>query len=67
MTRRAARCSSVSIPTSIARPDVVNLWGDPIKAKTVLGWDPQKTSCEELCRIMVEHDLEIAEREAKLA
>lgn len=47
--------------------DVVNLWGDPTKAKTVLGWDPQKTSCEELCRIMVEHDLEIAEREAKLS
>ena len=39
--------------------------GDPTKAKTVLGWDPQKTTCEELCRIMVEHDLEQAKREAK--
>lgn len=47
--------------------DVVNLWGDPTKARTVLGWDPQKTSCEELCRIMTEHDLELAKREAKLA
>lgn len=58
----------VCVNPDFYRPtDVVNLWGDPIKAKTVLGWDPQKTSCEELCRIMVEHDLEIAEREAKLA
>ena len=45
--------------------DRVDLWGDPTKAKTVLGWDPQKTTCEELCRIMVEHDLEQAKREAK--
>lgn len=58
----------VCVNPDFYRPtDVVNLWGDPTKAKTVLGWDPQKTSCEELCRIMVEHDLEIAEREAKLA
>lgn len=58
----------VCVNPDFYRPtDVVNLWGDPTKAKTALGWDPQKTSCEELCRIMVEHDLEIAEREAKLA
>ena len=58
----------VCVNPDFYRPtDVVNLWGDPTKAKTVLGWDPQKTSCEELCRIMVEHDLEIAEREAKLS
>lgn len=37
--------------------DVVNLLGNPAKAKSVLGWDPQKTSYEDLCRIMVEHDL----------
>ena len=43
--------------------DVVNLWGDPTKAKTKLGWDPGKTSCEELCRIMAEHDLELAKKE----
>lgn len=36
--------------------DVVNLWGDPTKAKTVLGWNPQKTSYEELVRIMARHD-----------
>lgn len=43
--------------------DVVNLWGNPNKAKTKLGWDPQKTSCEELCRIMVLHDLELVKKE----
>lgn len=44
--------------------DVVNLWGDPTKAKTVLGWNPQKTSYEELCAIMAEHDLKLAKTEA---
>lgn len=43
--------------------DVDNLWGDPTKAKTVLGWKPQKTSYEELCAIMAEHDLQLAKRE----
>ena len=46
--------------------DVDNLWGDPTKAKTVLGWNPQKTSYEELCAIMAEHDLKLAKREAAL-
>lgn len=43
--------------------DVVNLWGDPTKARTKLGWNPQKTSYEDLCRIMTEHDLKLAEKE----
>lgn len=43
--------------------DVDNLWGDPTKAKTVLGWNPQKTSYEELIRIMAEHDRMLAKRE----
>ena len=43
--------------------DVVNLWGDPTKAKTKLGWNPQKTSCEQLCAIMAQHDLELAKKE----
>lgn len=43
--------------------DVDNLWGDPTKAKTVLGWNPQKTSYEELIKIMVAHDLKEAEKE----
>lgn len=44
--------------------DVDNLWGDPTKAKTVLGWNPQKTSYEELVRIMAEHDRQLAQKEA---
>ncbi len=43
--------------------DVDNLWGDPTKAKTVLGWNPQKTSYEELVRIMAEHDRNLAKKE----
>lgn len=46
--------------------DVDNLWGDPTKAKSVLGWDPQKTSYEQLVEIMAKHDLELAEREAAM-
>ena len=46
--------------------DVDNLWGDPTKAKTVLGWNPQKTSYAELVRIMAEHDRTLAKREAAL-
>ena len=42
--------------------DVVNLLGDPRKAKEVLGWNPQKTSYEDLCRIMVEHDLAFVQK-----
>ena len=43
--------------------DVDNLWGDPTKAKTVLGWNPQKTSYAELVHIMAEHDRVLAKRE----
>ena len=46
--------------------DVDNLWGDPTKAKTVLGWNPQKTSYEELVRIMATHDRALAKREKAL-
>lgn len=48
----------VEVSPDFYRPtDVVNLWGDPTKAKTVLGWNPTKTSFEELVKIMVEHDM----------
>lgn len=58
----------VRVNPAFYRPtDVVNLLGDPSKARGVLGWDPQRTSCEELCRIMVEHDVRLARREAELA
>lgn len=43
--------------------DVVNLLGDPTKAKTELGWNPQKTSYEELVHIMATHDRELAKKE----
>lgn len=48
----------VEVSPDFYRPtDVVNLWGDPTRAKTVLGWNPTKTSFEELVKIMVEHDM----------
>ena len=54
----------VSVNPQWFRPtDVDNLWGDPTKAKTVLGWNPQKTSYAELVRIMAEHDRQLAMRE----
>ena len=57
----------VEVSKEFYRPtDVVNLWGDPAKAKTMLGWNPQKTSYEELCRLMAEHDLELAKLEASI-
>lgn len=43
--------------------DVVNLWGNPQKAKRELGWNPTKTSFEELVRIMIEHDMNQVARE----
>lgn len=43
--------------------DVVNLLGDPTKAKTILGWNPQKTSYEELVTLMAKHDRKLAEQE----
>lgn len=48
----------VSVSEDFYRPtDVVNLWGDPSKAKAKLGWNPSKTTFEELVKLMVEHDL----------
>lgn len=44
--------------------DVDNLWGDPTKAKTVLGWNPQKTTYKELVTLMARHDRELARKEA---
>ena len=48
----------VEVSPDFYRPtDVVNLWGDPSKAKRELGWDPAKTTFEELVKIMVDHDM----------
>ena len=43
--------------------DVVDLLGDPTKARTVLGWDPHKTSYAQLVARMAEHDRKQAKRE----
>lgn len=40
--------------------DVVNLLGDPTKARTVLGWNPQATSFAKLVAVMAEHDRKLA-------
>ncbi|MDE6968742.1 MAG: GDP-mannose 4,6-dehydratase [Eubacterium sp.] len=48
----------IEVSPEFYRPtDVVNLLGDPGKAKKELGWNPTKTSFRELVRIMVRHDM----------
>ena len=48
----------VRVSPDFYRPtDVVNLWGDPTKAKAKLKWNPNKTSFEELVKLMVESDM----------
>lgn len=48
----------VEVSPDFYRPtDVVNLWGDPSKARAELGWNPESTSFEELVRIMVDADV----------
>lgn len=46
--------------------DVDNLWGDPTKARTILGWNPQATTYEQLVTIMANHDRELARKEKTL-
>ena len=49
----------VEVSEDFYRPtDVVNLWGDPTKAKRELGWNPQTTTFEQLVQIMVQHDMQ---------
>ena len=56
----------IEIDPRYFRPaEVEQLLGDATKARTVLGWEP-KTTVEELARMMVEHDLELARRERTL-
>ena len=57
----------VAVDPKFFRPaDVEQLLGDPTKAKTLLGWNPTKTSFEELVRIMVEEDMKKVQKEEKL-
>ena len=49
----------IEIDANYYRPaEVETLLGDPTKAKTKLGWNPSKTSIEELVKIMMKHDLQ---------
>jgi len=45
--------------------DVVNLLGDPTKARNTLGWNPQATSFAKLVEIMAEHDRALARKQRK--
>ena len=55
--RATGKCL-VEVSEDFYRPtDVVNLWGDPTKAKAKLGWNPSKTTFEELVKIMVDADM----------
>lgn len=48
----------IEVSPDFYRPtDVVNLWGDPSKARKKLGWNPQKTTFEQLVKIMVDSDM----------
>ena len=53
----------VEVDPKYFRPsEVEQLLGDPTKAKTLLNWNPRKTSFEELVSIMVRHDMEKVKR-----
>lgn len=54
----------IEVDPQYFRPsEVETLLGDPTKARTILGWNPRKTSFENLVRGMVKHDLEFVEKE----
>lgn len=58
----------VEVSPEFYRPtDVVNLLGDPTKAKTELGWNPTKTSFARLVELMVAHDMDQVAHERTLA
>lgn len=53
----------VEVDPKYFRPSEVDqLLGDPTKAKNVLGWNPQKTSFEDLVRLMVRHDMKFVKK-----
>jgi len=53
----------VEVDPKYFRPaEVEQLLGDPTKARTLLGWNPRKTSFEDLVRIMVEHDMKFVKK-----
>lgn len=57
----------VQVDPSYFRPtEVEQLLGNPNKAKTVLGWNPTKTSFVELVRLMMQHDIKLVEKEERI-
>jgi GDPmannose 4,6-dehydratase len=57
----------IDVEPKFFRPaEVDQLLGDPTKAKTLLGWNPTKTSFEELVAIMVREDMKKVEKEDKI-
>ncbi len=57
----------IEVDPKYFRPaEVEILLGDPTKAKTILGWNPTKTSFEELVKIMVRSDIKFVEREERI-
>ena len=50
-------------PACVRPTNVCNLWVDPAKAKSVLGWNPQKTTYAQLGEIMAKHDRQLAKQE----
>lgn len=56
----------IEVSEEFYRPtDVVNLWGNPQKAEKELGWNPTRTSFQELVRLMVRHDMELVRNSGK--
>ncbi|MEA4903320.1 MAG: GDP-mannose 4,6-dehydratase, partial [Petrimonas sp.] len=53
----------VEVDPKYFRPtEVEQLMGDPTKAKTLLGWNPRKTSFEDLVKLMVRHDMKFVRK-----
>ncbi len=53
----------VEVDPKYFRPaEVEQLLGDPTKAKKVLGWNPRKTTFQQLVKTMVEHDMKFARK-----
>ena len=64
---KKTRETIIEIDSQYFRPaEVETLLGNPKRAKEILGWNPVKTSFEELIKIMIKHDLEFVEKENQL-
>ncbi|WP_276353559.1 GDP-mannose 4,6-dehydratase [Cohnella caldifontis] len=57
----------IEVDPKYFRPtEVEQLLGDPTKAKSLLGWNPTKTSFADLVKIMVRSDIKLVEREVRI-